>query len=112
MQNEVIRQYRLSKAKGSELTMRITAPPPASSAARHIANSVNEPFEYSLCHLQLSDMVDISIHNADNQQDMPIRLIFSRRDQISRDVLYGVFEKVMQSNTRYQDLDTLAFHVL
>jgi hypothetical protein len=56
-------------------------------------------------------MVGISIQNADNQQDKPLGTSFRRRDQISRDVLWSVFEKVMQSNARYQALDTLTFHV-
>ena len=68
-------------------------------------------FEYSLRDLQPSDMVGISIHNADNQQDRTIGLSFRRRDQISRDVLWSVFEEVSQSNARYQALDTLTFQV-
>ena len=54
-------------------------------------------------------MVGISIHNANHQPDRPIGLSF-RRDQISRDVLWSVFE-VTQSNARYQALDTLTFYV-
>ena len=68
-------------------------------------------FEYSLRDLLPSDMVGISIHNADNQQDRPIGLSFRRRNQISRDVLWSVFEKVTQSNARYQAVDTLTLHV-
>ena len=51
-------------------------------------------------------MVGISIHNADNQQDRPIELSFRKRN-----VLWNVFEKMMQSNARYQALDTRTFHV-
>jgi hypothetical protein len=56
-------------------------------------------------------MAGISIHNADNQQNRPIGLSFRRRDQISRDVLWSVFEKVTQLNVRYQALYTLTFQV-
>jgi hypothetical protein len=56
-------------------------------------------------------MVGISIHNAYNQQDRPVGLGFRRRDQISREVLWSVFEKVTQSNAQYKALDTLTFHV-
>jgi hypothetical protein len=38
-------------------------------------------------------------------------LSFRRRDQISRDVRWSVFDKVTQSNARYQALDTLTFHI-
>jgi hypothetical protein len=89
----------------------VTAPPWTSTAARHFADSVDEVFEYSLRDLQPGDMVGISIHNADNQQDRPVGLSFRRRDQISREVLWSVFEKVTQSNAQYRALDTLTFHV-
>jgi len=55
--------------------------------------------------------LELSIHNADNQQDRQTGLSYRRRVQISRDVLWSVFEKVTQSNARYQGLDTLTFHV-
>ena len=94
--------------------MRMTAPPASAAArdpARHFDNSVDELFEYSLRDLETSDMLGISFHLADNQQDRPIGLSFRRRDQISRDVLWSVFEKMTQSNARYQFMDTLTFHV-
>ena len=56
-------------------------------------------------------MVGIPTYNADNQQDRPIGLSFRRRDQISRDFLWSVFEKATQSNANYETLDTLTFHV-
>jgi hypothetical protein len=55
---------------------------------------VDEIFEYALRGLEHGDMVDVSIHKADNQPDRPIGLSFRRRDQISRAVLWSVFEKV------------------
>jgi hypothetical protein len=95
MQNEITRHYGRFNAEGRELTVRLTAPPPASSAARdparYFANSMDELFDYSLLDLEPSDMMGILIHNADNQQDRPIGLSFRWRDQISRDVLWSVF---------------------
>lgn len=99
---------------GRELTVRMTAPPPSNAEARdpaHFANSMDELLEYSLRDLDPSNMVGMSLHNAGNQQDKPVTLSFGRRDQISRDVLWSVFEKVTQSNASYQALDTLTFHV-
>jgi hypothetical protein len=110
IQSEINRRYRRFNAEGRELTVRLTAPPPEISVGQHFADSVDEVFEYSLRDLQPDDMVGISIHNADNQQGRPVGLSFRRRDQISRDVLWSVFEKVTQSNSRYQALDTLTFH--
>jgi hypothetical protein len=59
----------------------------AQHPARHFADSMDELFEYSLRDLDPGDMVGISIHNAENQQDKSIGLSFRRRDQISRHVL-------------------------
>jgi hypothetical protein len=114
VQNEVTRHYRRFNAEGTELTVRMLAPPPGSAATRYsdryFANGMDELFEYLLRDLEPSDMVSISIHNADNQQDKPIGLSFRRMDDISRDVLWSVFE-VTQSNFRYQALDTFTFNV-
>jgi len=111
IQNEITRHYWRFNTERRELTVRLTAPVPSSTAARHFNESVDALFEYSLRDLQPSDMVGISIHNADNQKDRPNGLSFRRRDQISRDVLWSGFDKVTQSNARYQALDTLTFHV-
>jgi hypothetical protein len=56
-------------------------------------------------------MVGVSIYNADSLQDRPLGLSFRRRNQISREVLWSVFEKVTQSNADFEALDTLSFHV-
>ena len=109
--NEITRHYRRFNNEGRELTVRLTAPPSSTTAAQYFNESVDALFEYSLRDLQPSDMVGISIHNADNQQDRPMGLSYGRRDQISRDVLWILFDKVTQSNARYQALDTLTFHV-
>jgi predicted Zn-dependent protease len=113
--NEVIRHYRRFNAEGRELTVRMTAPPTDSVAsrdiARYLAESVDELFEYALRNLQHGDMVGVSIHNADSLQDRPLGLSFRRRDQISREVLCSVLEKVKQSNADFEALDTLTFHV-
>jgi hypothetical protein len=95
---EVIRYYMCFNAEGRELTLRMTAPPPASAAAgvpaRYLANSADEMFEYTLCDIHYGDMVGISISNEDKQQVRHIGLSFRRRDQICRDVPLSVFEKV------------------
>ena len=86
VQNEITRRYRRFNAEGRELTVRLTSPPPARDPARYFSSSMDELFEYSLRDLEPGDMVEISIHNANNQQDRPIGLILRRRDQISREV--------------------------
>jgi len=113
VQDGVTRHYRRFNAEGRELTEGVGSSSHERCGARprYFADSVDELFEYSLRDLDPSDMVGISIHNATNRQDRPIGLGF-RRDQISRDVLWSVFDKVIQSNARYQALDTLTFHCI
>jgi hypothetical protein len=72
---------------------------------------MDDVFEHVLQGVQDSDMVGIAIRNEVNQSDKPIGIIFRRRDQISRDVIWSVFEKVSQSNSRFNALDTLTIEV-
>ena len=52
-------------------------------------------------------MVGITIRNEVNQTDKPIGFSFRRKDQISSDVIWGVFDKVSQSNSIFNASDTL-----
>jgi hypothetical protein len=72
---------------------------------------MDDVFEHVLKGVQDSDMVGIAIRNEVNQSDKLIRISFRRRDQFSGDVIWSVFEKVSQSNSRYNALDTLTFEV-
>ena len=64
-------------------------------------------FEYALQEVRDSDMVGINIQNQVNQNDKPIGISFRRKDQLSAEVMGSVFEKVSQSNSRFNALDTL-----
>ena len=73
----------------------------------HIYNaSVTELFEYALRDCQDSDIVGLTIRNEVNVQDKPIGFSFRRKDQISENVIWSVFE-VVQSNARFNALDRL-----
>jgi hypothetical protein len=68
-------------------------------------------FQHVLHDVQDSDMVGLAIRNEVNQSDKPIGLSFKRRDQMSGDVIWRVLEKVWQSNSRFNSLDTLTIEV-
>jgi hypothetical protein len=72
---------------------------------------MDELCEYSLRDLNGGDMVGISIRNEDNHQDRPIGPSFRRRDLISRDLLWNMFERATQANARFNALATLTFAV-
>jgi hypothetical protein len=56
-------------------------------------------------------MVGIAIRNEVNESDKPIGIIFRGTEQISGDVIWSVFEKVSQSNSRLNALHTSTIEV-
>ena len=91
--------------------MRLNPPTDASDPVSHFLASVNELFESVLSDVGDSDMVGIAIQNQVNQNDKPIGISFRRKDQLSGDVVWSVFERVSQSNSRFNALDTLVVTV-
>jgi len=77
----------------------------------HFLDSVTELFEYALRDLEDSDMIGITISNEVNVKERAIGINFRRKDQITGDVIWSVFEKVTQSNARFNALDKLVVTV-
>jgi len=77
----------------------------------HFLDSVTELFDYALRDLEDRYMVGISISNEVEVKDRAIGISFRRRDQITGDVIWSVFEKVAQSNARFNALDKLVMTV-
>jgi hypothetical protein len=72
---------------------------------------VNDLFEHVLRDVDATDMVGMTIQNRVNQNDKPIGISFRRKDQLSGDVIWSVFEKVAHSNARFDVSDTLVVTV-
>jgi hypothetical protein len=113
-----VRNYPLYRTIGSQLTVRFKQPSIATTSSadpinpiNHFMNSLNELFAYALQNVAPNDMVGISIRNEENQTDKAIELSFRRKDQISGDVVWSVFEKVTQSNARFNVLDKLVIDI-
>ena len=107
---EIRRQYRRFNAEGTELTVRLLPPPSDgddTDPITHFQASVTELFRYALRDCQDSDMVGLTIRNEVNVQDKPIGFNFRWKYQISEDVVWSVFEKVVESNARFNALDSL-----
>jgi len=68
---------------------------------------MNNLFDHVLEDVGDADMVGITMHNEVNQRDKPIYFSFRRKDQLSPDVIWKVFDKVSQSNARFNAMDTL-----
>jgi len=75
------------------------------------AASVNDLFELALRDVDDRDMVGITIQNQVNKNDKHIGISFTRRDQLSADVIWSFFESLSQSNSRFDALDTLVVTV-
>jgi hypothetical protein len=67
--------------------------------------------QHALQNLSDSDMVGITIQNRVNQNDKPIGISFTRKDQFAGDVIWSVFKKVPQSNSSFNALNTLVVNV-
>jgi len=105
------RQYRRYNAVGTQLTVRLLPPADNSDPVGHFLASVKELFDYVLQDVSDEDMVGITIKNQVNQNDKPIGISFRRKDQLSGEVVWSIFEKVSQSNARFNALDTLVVTV-
>jgi len=107
----VRRQYRRYNAVGTQNTARLLPPADNSDPVGHFLASVNELFEYALQDVSDSDMVGIPIQNRVNQNDKAVGISFRRKDLLSGEVIWSVFEKLSQSNSRFNALDTLVVTV-
>jgi len=105
------RQYRRYNAKGRHITVRLIPPSDNCDPVTHFLDSVNDLFQHALRDVDDSDMVGITIQNVVNQNDKPLGISFRRKDQLSRDVIWRVIERVSQSNSRFNVLDTLVVYV-
>jgi len=56
-------------------------------------------------------MIGITISNEVEVKNRAIGISFRRKDQITGDVIWSVFEKVAQSNARFNALDKLVMTV-
>jgi len=101
------RQYRRFNAVGRQLTVRLIPHSGNTNPVAHFLASVNDFIENALHDIDDSDMVGMTIQNQVNQNDKPIGISFRRKDQLSAEVIWSVFEKVSHSNSRFNALDTL-----
>jgi len=77
----------------------------------HFIASVKEIFEYALQGVCDSDMVGITIQNQVNKNDKHLGINFRRKYRLSGEVIWSVFEKVSQSTSRFNALDTFVVKV-
>ena len=97
----ISRQYRRFNAVGKQITVRLLPPSNNVDPITHFLTSVNDLYEHVLQNVDDSDMVEMTIHNQVNQSDKPIGNSFRRKDQLSGDVIWSVFETVSRSNSRF-----------
>ena len=91
--------------------MRLLPPSDDGDPFTYFLASVSDLFDHALQNVSDSDVVGITIQNQVNQNDKPIGISFRRKDQLSGEVIRSVFEKVSQSNSRFNALDTLVVTV-
>jgi len=95
IEEEQNRLYRRFNAKGTQLTVRLLPPPEGDEDPNPMSNfldSVTELLEHALRDHEDSDMIGITISN--EVKNRAIGISFRRKDQITGDVIWSVFEKV------------------
>jgi len=110
---EINIQYRRFNAEGAQLTVRLFPPYDGedSNAMSHFLASVTHLSEYALQNCKYSDMVGITMRNKFNLHDKAIEISFRRKDQITSNEIWSVFERVAQSNARFKALDKLGMTI-
>jgi ribosomal protein S8E len=98
---------------GKQLSVRLNPPtnPGTANPVDHFATSIKDLFQHALQGSADGDMVGVDIHNDVNQNDRAVGISFRRRDQLSADVIWSVFERVAPSNARFNYLDALTIVV-
>jgi len=92
---EQTREYRRFNTQCTQWKDRLNPPPPISTdPVNHFVAGVNEIFDHLLENVGDGDMEGTTILNEVNQTDKPIGFSFRRKDQISSDVIWSVFDKV------------------
>jgi hypothetical protein len=107
------REYRRFNTVDTQLTLRLNPPTDAATAnpVDHFLASMNDVFERALQGAADGDMVGVAIRNDVNKNDRAVGISFRRRDQISSDVIWRVFERVAQSNARFNAHDPMTIVV-
>jgi len=105
------RQYKRYNAVGTQLTVQFLNPSDNSDPVGYFLASVNDLFEYALQDVSDSDMVGITIHNQVNKKIRLSESVIRRKDLLSGDVIWSVFEKVSRSNSKFNALETLVVTV-
>jgi len=78
---------------GTQINLRLFSRSTNVDPVTHFLASVNDLFGHVLQYVSDSDMVGMTIHNQVNQSDKPIGISFSRKYELSGDVIWSVFEK-------------------
>ena len=71
---------------------------------------MNDPFEHALQNVSDIDKVGITIQNRVNQNDEPVGRRFRRKDHVSGNVIWSVYDS-LQLNSTFNALDSLVVTV-
>jgi hypothetical protein len=77
----------------------------------HFIDTINEILDYAMYDREDSDMVGFTINNDHNVVDRAVGISLRRKDQLSAEATWAVFEKVIHSNARFNALDRLTIQI-
>jgi hypothetical protein len=108
------RKYRRFNAMGTQLTVQLLPPtdPENTDPMTHFVDTIKDIVEYATHDCRDSDMVGLTISNEDeNVADRAVCISVRRKDQLSAEAIWAVFEKVVQSNASFGPLDRLVIQL-
>ena len=110
---EITRQYRRLNMVGTQLTGRLLPAREGNEGdpISYFMASVTDLCQHALRNCDDSYMVGISIRNEVNMRDKAIGNSFRDKEQLSTDVILNVWQKVTQSNSRFNALDKMVLEV-
>jgi len=94
IEDTITMQYRRFNAVGTQITVRLLPHLTNVDPVTHFLASVNELFHHAIQNVSYIDMVMMTINNQVKQSDKPNGISFRRKDHLSGDVIWSVFEKV------------------
>ena len=104
--SKVRKEYRRFNAIGRQITVRLN---PSSEINindfSHFLAKVKDLSEHAFQNISDSGTIGVAIHNYVNQNDIPIGISF-KSDQFPGYVIWSLFEKVDQSSSRFNAVDT------
>ena len=109
--DETSKSFPKFNASGRSMLIRFRTPGEEQNPKAYLKECIAALTNYLVDDMHDRDLVGLRIRNTENVQDKVVGISLRRRDQLKRDVVWGVLGKVTQSNARFGLADRLEVHL-